>query len=257
MYRIDQFDSLLKQAVAIARTPVTDPDKWHCSNPWKPGLPDDPKPAPYQPTGFAHFDAFVRAIPVSLHYGANGPRTPLRDRAVILAACNAGEDCHWTPLGADDVWVCLPNASDFNSPVEYAASLSHELIHWAEAHDPHVVVTDTMAGLAMHGRLRSGGVEESVAAKLSGSEGPVHDKDADAQVCDPVYVSAEMTAELGAMLLLAATGCDPNPEERGAYMQGYMGAVPPMFQKVVMDLACQRAKDAVHHLLAVAQGEMP
>lgn len=261
MYQTDQFDGLLDRAIKGVLAHV-DEAEWRAyekmrrnsGNGWKPDLPDNPKPGPYEPTGYAGFDGFIAKLNPRFEYGGNGPRTSVANATVGSAAIDQmGDDgnarTHWLDLPDGALSITLPNAADFDNSYEYASSLAHELIHWAENHDPQIVVAEIAYAAEVHGEARVGGLSQKDASKLSGSVGDEAPKEVEDAVQDPPYVMAEFTAELGAMLLLAATGVDPNVEDRVHYMQGYMGAVPPMFRDKVMDECRDRAKKAVAALL--------
>jgi hypothetical protein len=256
-YDTSRFDAILAQVSAGALTPI-DEAEWRAyeqrmrkgGNGWKAGLSDDPVPGPYQPTGFAGFDAFVAACHVAFAYGASGPRTCVANREVGSLALDAPHDCHWLTLAQGDLWINLPKSTDFDNATEYVASLAHEMVHWAENHDPGVVVPELLYTMKTRGAASVGGLSEGDARKLSASTG--NDPEAlgvEDRVSDPPYVMAELAAEMGCALLLAATGVDPGIEDRIHYVQGYMGAIPPMYRETVVKMSVDRAKQAVANLL--------
>jgi hypothetical protein len=170
--------------------------------------------SPYQPSGNEKLDALVRALNPTFRYGA----TP---GAVIPGDVDMVEEDGQVYYRAGADMIDFPHRSQFRSDADYRATLAHELTHWTGAYERAKRPHDPTAGLRMFFGLMPEG-----------------------------YPQEEITAEIGAALLLDAVGENPDMSRRAAYAAGWATQVDAERREEVIAKATRDAERAVSWMLA-------
>src|SRR4249919_1410066 len=165
----------------------------------------------YVPSGNARFDAIVRAANPRFHYGA------------IAGYSRDSDDGGKTFFD----YIMFPPMAAFPTKQNYIRTLSHELVHWTQ-------------GKGRGGERAPAGMSdtERFLAQLMGH-------------MPASYVQEELTAEIGATLLLDAVGEDPKMEARAQYVANWESAAHPEYRDRLFTAAEADAKRAVNWLLSL------
>lgn len=219
-------DSIRTAADHILEAPK---ERWGAKEEWSEKPDAEPKPGAFVPSGFPRLDALIEALPINWHYDAPYPSNKVNG-AVMLMRHFSPEDsripAEITKGGI--VVIEMPDKERFGSDNGYAAALAHELVHWSEMHDPSAPIS---AGLSAEERLS---------------------KAKDTKV-EPAYIVEELTAELGAAMLLELCEVPQAIDDRAQYLSGYFNAVPPVFRDIAFKMAKERALKAVKNLVTDAE----
>jgi len=129
----------------------------------------------------------------------------LRSRHDLTLTLNPGRACY----RPDTDVVSLPSTTSFDSDLEYAGTLCHELIHWTAPRLGRTITTKDTAK----------------------------------------YAFEELVAEIGAAMMLARLGIvgDAMDENHGAYVKGWLGALKN--DKKYIFKAASQARAAVDFLM--------
>lgn len=175
------------------------------------GVPSDP----YEPTGNPKLDALLRAAKPVILYGG------------VPAGSTQGQYLTAEGYVPPEYYVLtFPRREQFTDKgaagdAAYRSTLAHELVHWTKTLGrvprKHEGIT---AFMRMIGVLPEG------------------------------YPIEELTAEIGAALLLDAVGEDPGLAERGQYIGGWMMPIPPDKRDAAFKRAATQARKAVDYLLS-------
>ena len=165
----------------------------------------------YVPTGNARFDAIVRAANPRFHYGAHA--------GYVRDSDDDGETYY--------DYIGFPPREAFTTNAGFIRTLAHELTHWTQ-------------GEGRGGEREQAGMSEfdRFLAMISGQQ-PLG------------YVQEELTAEIGATLLLDAVGEDVDMPARAHYIANWESAAPPEERDRLFTAAEADAKRAVNWLLSL------
>ncbi|MGP1614996.1 MAG: zincin-like metallopeptidase domain-containing protein, partial [Pollutimonas bauzanensis] len=123
-------------------------------------------------------------------------------------------------------FIGMPHASQFQTQSDYAATLAHELIHWTKTQ----------------------GRSERPDAGVSGFQQMLGIFPSD-------YPREEMTAEIGAAILLDYVGVSQDLTERADYIANWGHALNDAAEReAALGWAVERAQLAVDYLLGLADG---
>lgn len=216
----EQVQSLLKRKEPLFPNGFSE---WtHIADPKKAYGPRDAAEAEFHPTGNTMLDNIGRNFGGAIHYGSNDSCNAFDPNAVDPRTKTVKPDNR-------KHYIMLPGVAQFRSQESYQATLAHELIHWIET------------------RHRAGNTDDGMT--------PLDHTLVNIGLKPPPksYIIEEITAELGAAMLLERCGAEQDMDMRCRYAANYLALLPEGEREAAFKQATEHAEEDVDKLMWYAQ----